>query len=73
MVAAGGFGTIYLAETKQGEQVAVKVLESFENQQQIERFEREFDKLKSIQHERIITCYERGRGRVRRQRKRERW
>jgi serine/threonine protein kinase len=61
VVAAGGFGTIYLGETAQGERVAVKVLESDDAVRQFGRFTREFAKLESANHPGIIACYQRGR------------
>jgi formylglycine-generating enzyme required for sulfatase activity len=58
-IAAGGFGTIYLAEDDDGAPVAVKVLES-DAVRQFGRFEREFDKLRQAGHPRIVRCYRKG-------------
>jgi hypothetical protein len=64
-LAAGGFGTIYVAEMHdiQGtvRRVAVKVLEVQDVKRELARFEREFDKLNAAaDHPGIVRCFERG-------------
>jgi serine/threonine protein kinase len=67
-IAKGGFGTIYDAVNRDGQRVAVKVLEALEGLEtdeltdQLARFRREYDKLKAAGqgHRGIIECYEFG-------------
>jgi transcriptional regulator with AAA-type ATPase domain len=68
-LAAGGFGTIYVAELRDEKgalrPVAVKVLEVQDVKHELPRFEREFDKLCAAGgHVGIVRCYERGISRV---------
>lgn len=64
VIAAGGFGTVYAAQAKDGSRVAVKVLElalQRDRARQYPRFRQEFDKLKAVgDHPGIIRCYDSG-------------
>lgn len=61
VVAVGGFGTVYAAETADGQQIAVKILEAPETRRHFDRFRQEFEKLRqSSQHPGIVRCHESG-------------
>jgi serine/threonine protein kinase len=65
VIASGGFGTVYLAVTTEGEQkgehLAIKVIESHPTKQEKARFTQEISKLKQAgQHPGIIRCFEHG-------------
>jgi hypothetical protein len=61
VIAIGGFGTIYGAETNDGKRVAVKVIESRPSGAQRLRFEQEIDKLRrAAHHPGVIRCFGQG-------------
>jgi hypothetical protein len=62
IAAVGGFSTVYVAEdTRTGQRVAVKVLESPEAQRHLARFRQEFERLRAAAtHPNIVRCFDWG-------------
>jgi serine/threonine protein kinase len=55
----GNFATIYLAQNETGAHFALKVIEARDATSLIERFIREFDKLKAaVNHAGVLRCFE---------------
>lgn len=60
-ISEGNFATIYLAKSRSGRALAIKVIEARDGIRQLERFTAEFEKLKSAgSHDAVLTCYETG-------------
>ncbi len=58
----GGMGTVYLAEDKDGAEVAIKVLhpDQMFNDKNLQRFRREISIARSLFHENIVSCTDDG-------------
>ena len=59
---AGGNATVFRAKAENGDEVAIKVLHSdLMHEEDLTRFEREYDILQMVDHPRILQVYETGR------------
>jgi len=59
---AGGNATVFRAEAENGDSVAIKVLHSdLVHEEDVKRFEREYNILQMVDHDRILRVYETGR------------
>ncbi len=64
VIGVGGFATVYAATRADGQQVAVKVIETPITDRDLARFRREFDRLKSLagEHPGFVRCFDSGLG-----------